>query len=264
MTDVPDDSADDERLPEGQRLPTWADLAYATSQILTERDGEWCGIPMPVKDGGLVIEDRNPYRDFIAGLQAIVDERDEDAPASPPARDDDDGWTVINHWRRRTGYIPGDIAVLRHTDGRTKWGIDPVAPRRNALQLTAVFNALDVWDLRTELAAMERLQTMLMPRMFGAYVLTGSFLETSPRSELTYIFRRLKPTVALTPHKDPHEMCVLACLCLHPIGFYANSFCGAMTPTDDVIAHLMLMRADEHMFWKRANQHHPADPESGL
>lgn len=37
-----------------------------------------------------------------------------------------------------------------------------------------------------------------------------------------------------------------------------------MVPTDDVIAHLLLMRGDERLFWRRANQHHPLDPESGL
>lgn len=37
-----------------------------------------------------------------------------------------------------------------------------------------------------------------------------------------------------------------------------------MTPTDDVIAHLTLMRGDEPMFWRRANQHGPDRPEAGL
>jgi hypothetical protein len=53
-------------------------------------------------------------------------------------------------------------------------------------------------------------------------------------------------------------------LCLHPIGYYANSWAGAMCPTDDVIAHLMMMRADEPMFWRKANQHPPHRPEAGL
>ena len=59
-------------------------------------------------------------------------------------------------------------------------------------------------------------------------------------------------------------MKILACLCMHPIAYYAGSWAGAMCPTDDVIAHLSLMRADEHMFWKRSNQHPPYRPEAGL
>jgi hypothetical protein len=37
-----------------------------------------------------------------------------------------------------------------------------------------------------------------------------------------------------------------------------------MCPTDDVIAHLMLMRGDEAMFWRRCNQHAAHLPEAGL
>jgi hypothetical protein len=37
-----------------------------------------------------------------------------------------------------------------------------------------------------------------------------------------------------------------------------------MVPTDDVIAHLMLMRGDEHMFWRRCNQHQPWTKEAGV
>jgi len=57
---------------------------------------------------------------------------------------------------------------------------------------------------------------------------------------------------------------ILACLCAHPIGFYTGSWAGALVPTDDVMAHLLLVRGDEHEFWKQCNQHHPLAPESGL
>ena len=39
---------------------------------------------------------------------------------------------------------------------------------------------------------------------------------------------------------------------------------GALRPTDDVIAHLLMMRGDEPMFWRRANQHEAWEVESGL
>lgn len=39
---------------------------------------------------------------------------------------------------------------------------------------------------------------------------------------------------------------------------------GAMCPTDDVIAHLMLMRGDEVDFWHRSNQHPAHRHEAGL
>jgi hypothetical protein len=51
---------------------------------------------------------------------------------------------------------------------------------------------------------------------------------------------------------------------MHPIAYYEGSWAGAMCPTDDVIAHLMLMRGDEPMFWKRSSQHPATSPAAGL
>lgn len=34
-----------------------------------------------------------------------------------------------------------------------------------------------------------------------------------------------------------------------------------MVPTDDIIAHLIMMRGDERSYWSKANQH---APEAGL
>lgn len=39
-------------------------------------------------------------------------------------------------------------------------------------------------------------------------------------------------------------MRIVACLCMHPIGYYADSWAGALCPTDDVITHLLLMRSE--------------------
>ena len=109
---------------------------------------------------------------------------------------------------------------------------------------------------------------MVSHRQFKHYMMTGMFVERSKRSGVTYLFRRLKPTVALAARPGLPEtganMKILCCLCMHPIAYYAESWAGAMVPTDDVIAHLMLMRADERLFWARSNQHPPYRPEAGL
>jgi hypothetical protein len=94
-------------------------------------------------------------------------------------------------------------------------------------------------------------------------MLTGMFVERSRRSGISYVFRKLRPTLALKAGKDD-RMGLLAALCMHPIGYYDGSWAGAMCPTDDVIAHLMLMRGDEHMFWRRANQHPAWSQEAGI
>ena len=81
---------------------------------------------------------------------------------------------------------------------------------------------------------------------------------------MAYLFRRLRPTLALRFNAADGRIRLLAALCLHPVGYYERSWAGAMTPTDDVIAHLLLMRGCEAKFWARAEQHPDWDPAAGL
>lgn len=214
---------------------------------LAKQTGEWAGIPMPVDGQRLIIEPTYPY----AKLAEIN--------ASKPA--EDDGWKERNRWysiRRRC------MLGLYEKDGKIALGLEP-AFHHIAMDLQTL-GCADVWGIEQETNALALLQSMLRPRSFRQYLLTGMFLETSQRSGVTYLFRRLKPTVACAPDRKRGNdgMRVLACLCMHPIAYYAGSWAGAMCPTDDVVAHLILMRADEHMFWKRCNQHPPYRPEAGL
>ena len=103
---------------------------------------------------------------------------------------------------------------------------------------------------------------MLRHNQFKKYLLTGSFIESSKRSGVVYMFRKLRPTVAITLRKG--EPKILCALCMHPIAYYQDSWAGAMCPTDDVIAHLMMMRGDEPMLWRRSNQHAAHRSEAGL
>jgi hypothetical protein len=124
--------------------------------------------------------------------------------------------------------------------------------------------ASTAWGLEQENNALKLLQSLLKPHIFKMYALTGMFPETSPRSGLTYIFRRLKPTVVLNAKPGVGDVKIIAALCMHPIAYYDGTWAGAMCPTDDVIAHLMLMRGDEPMYWRRANQHPAHLPAAGL
>lgn len=231
-------------------------ISRAFNQVFYERDGEWAGIPMPLPGCELVVEPRYPRAKDVMAMQAIIDDDAEPTPEPP------EDCTLINQWY--SDRLRGTVVIARdHETGRRVWWVEPNASARNTFWLK-VFVSMDAWDLERELRAMQLLQTLLSARMFKAYLLTGTFLETSPRSELVYLFRRMRPTVVLTPHNPDRQMTILCALCLHPIAFYAETFCGAMVPTDDVIAHLMLMRADEALFWRRANQHEPYEPEAGL
>jgi hypothetical protein len=160
-----------------------------------------------------------------------------------------------------------DVAVCEKPDGKITKLVWPGF--HSMSQLMATLHASDVWGVDQEQAALQTLGGMLKHRQFKQYLLTGMFLERSPRSHITYVFRRLRPTIAIASippdRADSHdEATILCCLCMHPIAYYSGSWAGAMCPTDDVIAHLALMRGDEHMFWRRSNQHPPTRAAAGL
>jgi hypothetical protein len=150
--------------------------------------------------------------------------------------------------------------VFESPDGKITYCLSPGV--HSLYQQLGTLGASDVWSIETESNALQTLATLIPHRQFKQYLLTGSFLESSKRSGVTYLFRKLRPTVAMSSRTG--RMRILCALCLHPIAYYSGSWAGAMTPTDDVIAHLMLMRGDERMFWKRANQHPAYRREAGL
>jgi hypothetical protein len=80
--------------------------------------------------------------------------------------------------------------------------------------------------------------------------------------QVTYLFRKGKPTIAL--HQSEAGTHLLCALCLHPIGYYGDTWAGVMCPTDEVIAHLLMMRGSEEKFWANANQHPLDHPAAGV
>ena len=88
-------------------------------------------------------------------------------------------------------------------------------------------------------------------------------LGDNPLGGALYVFRKGRPTVVMLPNRkgDFHPSVTL---CMHPIAYYQDTFAGGMVPTDDVIAHLLLMRADEANFWRRSNQHPIDRIEAGI
>lgn len=221
-----------------------ASLRNGLKKLAVERD-EWAGIPMPIEGMPLIVEPTYPRAELLMKIGAK-----EEQPA-------DDGTKIRNvfwSWRWRSS-----IAVFEG-DGKITWGL---VPRVHHLEHDlSTLGASDAWGIEQEAQAVQLLGTLLRHRQFKQYMLTGMFMEKSERSGVHYIFRRLKPTVALSIRTG--ETRVLCSLCLHPIAYYSGSWAGAMCPTDDVIAHLMLMRGDEAMFWRRANQHPAFTPEAGL
>lgn len=227
--------------------------------------GDWQGIPVYIPGETVVLHRRHPLADRFRSMSE---------PAYPEApthcNTAEEIGKVLNHW---FSFRRSQDVYIMETDGKRYAVTLPVSPDHsmNRLNLTLrTLGATDAWGLEAEYRAREKLRGLLSERQWRHYDLTGTFLETSPRSRVTYLFRRLRPTLALSPrHKDGKSeddstMLCLSALCLHPVGYYDETWGGCMTPTDDVIAHLLLMRADEADFWRQANQHRPWRPEAGV
>lgn len=221
----------------------WAAVRRFADEAAADR-GEWAGAPVPVDHVPLVMEPRYPF----PGLNGCkLGEKAEAAGEPEP-------YVLLNVWRdyRRDR----TVFVCREANGRSRGYLLPDGcGRRLGYWLNTLgVAAQHVWDVATEDRALEKLRALVTPHAFNCYRLAGMFLETSGRSGVTYLFRKLRPTLAMRPGGDGN-MRVLTALCLHPLGYYDGTWAGVMCPTDDVVAHLMLMRGDEHRFWKKANHH---------
>jgi hypothetical protein len=228
--------------------------------FLSEWDHEWQGLPVSLGDDmPLKLTPGHRLAPFIDQIQA---ERS-------AAVDDGGEVPVVNWWWSRARQANVYIVDV---DGRREAAVVPVSPDRSMDRLKfwmRTIGACDAWHLDAEMAARDTLRAMLTERQWRHYEFTGSFIETSARSGLTYVFRRLRPTIALSPRwpwfrRQQDSMRCLAVLCLHPIGYYEQTWAGCMVPSGDVMAHLAMMRGDEAYFWRCANQHQLDSPEAGL
>jgi hypothetical protein len=238
---------------------TYADLSERVNKLVTKRDREWCGVPMPMPGNPIEIESRNPWREKLKPVMEMMNPPKPDSEFEPEAN-------IVNQWFSER--LNMEVGIMKH-EGRYRPFKHSHRYARRVGRLLRTIGASQAWNLEVELRAIDTLETLVKPHIMEMYVLTGMMLETSKRSGLTYVFRRLAPTIVLTPRgpadrPDQNEMRTLCALCLHPIGYYTNTHAGAMVPTDDVIAHLLMMRGDEHLFWKRSNQHSTHSPEAAV
>lgn len=207
---------------------------------LAQGVSEWAGIPIPIEGERLVVHPSYPFADVVSGEE----------PAGEP-------FDIVNvFWSRR---LRCEVAICWE-DGRL---VAVKLPAFNHVhQQLRTLGCAVAWGLVQEHIALDRLGRMLGHHAYKTYLLTGSFLESSPRSGLTYMFRKLRPTLALSSRTG--SVRVIAALCMHPIAYYADSWAGAMCPTDDVIAHLAMMRGDEARYWRKSSQHSVERPEAGV
>lgn len=220
--------------------------------------GEWSGYPIPDDVCPLVIEPRHPLHATLDG-SLLVHEK----PADKEDKEEhDNGIEVVNHWN---DYNRGRAVFMLKKDGKI-FATKPAryASTKRAGMIVKTLGASRQWSVQAELTAMARLKTLVTPVAFRYYFLTGTFIESSERSQVFYLFRRCRPTLAFKGMTEDSNCTLLAALCLHPIGYYEGTYAGCMVPTDDVIAHLVMMRGDERKFWSKCNQHDCRAAEAGV
>jgi hypothetical protein len=228
------------------QLPTYPQLVRTLSRIAQEKS-EWAGLPIPQIDNyRLRLEPRFPYQFRECSNHDV----DADLDHTPLV-------DVINSWW--SDVKMANVIVYETPDGKRHYQLEHFNKGATLLGTMMVSVA---WTLDAEIKAMEKLGTLIEDHKMSAYMITGGFIETSKRSGVTYFFRRLRPTLAIKESEG--ELKILCALCLHCVGYYQGTWGGAMTPTDEVVAHLCMMRGSEEKFWANANQHHAINPQSGL
>lgn len=236
-------------------MPSWEAVRWGINQLALER-GEFSGYPMPLDDLTLRVSPQVYYRhgERLDGARTgpreprVCSNADVDETVQP---------VIVNEWwsPQHQGYV-----VVYHEGGKAKHAIRHTTGRGTLLLGT--LGAVAAWDIDAEYRAMSKLRELITDQAWKCYFTTGTFLESSKRSGVTYLFRRLRPTLAIGMRGAAPT--ILAGLCLHPLAYYEGSWAGAMVPSDDVVSHLMLMRADEHRYWRMANQHPAWTVSSGL
>ncbi|MDE2096150.1 MAG: hypothetical protein KGL39_02820 [Patescibacteria group bacterium] len=222
---------------------SWRDLARAMKPLAVER-GEWAGYPMPLTGMQLVLEPRFPLKQGLESFGKTPEEaKYEEALVNTFFS------TKLRCW----------VHVMRNPDGRSRAALSLANPLEMLLN---TLGAVDAWLPEAEGAAVQKLAELVQHRQFMQYMMTGTFAEQSKRSGVHYVFRRLRPTVAIRAENDRCR--ILCSLCLHPVGYYADTWAGCQTPTDDVISHLLMMRGCESKFWANANQHPAHLPNGGI
>lgn len=185
---------------------------------------------------------------------------------SPPS--DKEPWKLVNRWnlnrvpwKGRWGTV--EIWFNKETSKTHLQFIetDPTMDRLKTSVLTFT-ERINFTLVEAEKRAGEKLLQVLTEKQKKSYILTDSFLEIG-KSGVWYVLRKNRPTLALRSLGDG-VISPLCALCLHPLAYYSFTWAGAMPPSDEVLAHLHHIRADEKYFWRKANQIPLRESTSGV
>jgi hypothetical protein len=251
--------SEEQKLEIGKDLLTLAQLSkYLAEKNLGQQD--WSGLPVPVMGLNLVLEPRYKHK-CLSDFQwkEFYDQEGIRHPIDEPAQQEASEFSTVNSWWNSQYKVT--IVVVKDKLGRAQSRV--LFEDKDKLSITLrTLEAAAAWPVDAEQKAQKKLAGLIPAELFELYLLTGHFLETSSRSQLTYLFRKGRPTIVLREVEEGwYGLCAL---CLHPIGYYGDTWAGVMCPTDEVIAHLLMMRGSEEKFWANANQHPLDHPAAGV
>lgn len=227
-----------------QAAEEWRKLRAAVHQVAQER-GHYFGYPIIDENFELEVSEQFP----LLALQGAKLGEGNRVPAEILKYSADADAIVVNWWER-DGKL---IVVCRDENGRASVGKLRARAPRWLLEVNTMVVSRN-WDPEAEAKAIEKLMSFLSPLQQRDFLLTGGFIERSKRSRVLYHFRKCRPTIAFSSKDTVHPV-PLCALCLHGVGYYRDTFGGAMVPSDDLIIHLLMMRNDEHLYWRQSNQH---------
>ncbi len=180
-------------------------------------------------------------------------------------------WEKINHWvtaintRQSVGTL---VEVYKNKlTGEYRYQIFKDISIGTRLAFKMKMRSLDYLSLfyhhEAELKAQKKLKKILRSMQYRDFILTGCFSEANTKSGIIYLLRKGLPTLAFRKDKEKGFR-FIAALCMHPLGYLDRSFAGLLVPSDELIAHLLYIRADEYRFWKKSNHHSIHHSEAGL
>lgn len=239
----------------------------------------WAGFPVPRPGSpALVLDVRHPLRGYIervsqrgdsaAARRALATTRieqmlNDQRPADMRRTYSHSWWSErLVSWIHVAVTASGRVVLADAPEHRERLWVERIE------LLARTFSAAQRLTIGMERRAQRRLRAVVTRRQWRSYVVSGEFSERSPRSGVTYWFRRLRPTLAVTMRAKAQVLHravgIRTALCSHGVAYHSESFTGVLAPTDDVLSHLLLMRADEPRLWRVATQHTLADPRSGV
>lgn len=135
----------------------------------------------------------------------------------------------------------------------------------NLLYNTVITADLSFNHIEAETRAHGLLKSILdSDELYNMYLLHGCIIHRS--SDTIYVIRKGFPTLVFkaVDVEGVEHVKFVGGLCAHIEATAQGMFAGSHCQTDDVIAHLLLLRSNETAFWEQANFHLPISGRLGV